>query len=92
MRCTVEVTSPVAMQWADVQVVEVPSFLTPLRARLADTESDARTPELIRWQFASVASAAGEGEVAFRVRALTCISGECTPTTAVVRTRVSVGR
>jgi hypothetical protein len=92
LRCTVETASTAAIQWADLQIVETPAFLQPLRGRLALSEGEVRQPQGIRWQFAAVAKSAAEGDMTVRVRALVCNADQCLPETALATAHVVVGR
>jgi hypothetical protein len=93
LRCTVDATSTTSMQWADLQIVETPDFLQPLRGRLALSEGEMRSAQAVRWQFAAVAKSAAEGELTVRVRALVCPSADqCVPETALATAHVVVGR
>ena len=93
VRCDVEArtSSPFALRWVDVQVVETPPFLSPLKGRVGPTDAAVREPELVRFALGMVARERGAGEIRLRVRAVVCEADACTPASQDVRARVVIG-
>ncbi len=93
VRCDVDVrtSSPHTLRWADVQVVETPRFLSPLKGRVGPLDASVREPELVRFALGMVARERGTGEVRLRVRALFCTENACIPVTHDARARVVIG-
>jgi hypothetical protein len=81
--------------WADVVIVEVPSFAAPLRSRVALADARTRTERRVRIPVALVATALGRGKVIVRVRAVVCTEGPrgaaCSPKTGTATTDLVVG-
>lgn len=77
--CQVTLTVPAEdrIRWADVVVVEAPSFALPLRSRVVASlpEQGARETQLAVPLFGT---AEGTGTVALRVRAVVCAKGSQT--------------
>jgi hypothetical protein len=80
--------------WADVLVLEAPSFAPPLRARVGPSALFMKTDQRQRLQLALAATEAGRGTLAIRARAVRCPDGsgrDCEPVTREARAVVSVG-
>jgi hypothetical protein len=93
LKCTVGAIVPaaVSIQWIDVQVIAVPTFLSALRARLSAGEGE-RAERSQKWALAFVAKEPGSGLVRFRVRAVLCTTATatCETVTKTVDARASV--
>jgi hypothetical protein len=96
VRCSVEARADAgAIAWGDVQIVDVPSFITPLKGRIGVSDATTREPSAWRWALALVARQTGQGRVHARVRLLHCEDAEkarCVPVVLEVTAQVSVGR
>jgi len=80
--------------WADVLVLEAPSFAPPLRARVGPSALFMKTDQRQRLQLALAATEAGRGTLAIRARAVRCPDAggrDCEPVTREARAVVSVG-
>src|SRR6266568_2210997 len=79
VRCTVEATAHEgrAITWADVEIVSVPAFATPLRGRLAPEDAIDQSRDRWRWEFALAARMRGHGDVTVRIRAVVCVQNAC---------------
>lgn len=73
------------IEWADVQVVAAPPYVTTLKGRLAPADAVLREDDAWRFGFAFVAREAGQGEAEVRVRAVVCVRERCTPEERTVR-------
>ena len=93
VRCEVEVKAPAGavLRWADLVVTKAPPFVTPLRARVGPLEASAREETVWRWAIALAARARGAGELAARIRLVTCVKDVCAPTEIEARGEVVVG-
>lgn len=95
LRCSLAAELPIEsarIEWADIVVLRAPSFLQPLRGRLALREADIQKERSVRWTLALVAKAEGTGELVLRVRAVTCdVERRCAPTMLDVTAKVRVG-
>jgi hypothetical protein len=92
LRCDVEARGRTgALRWADVQVVRVPKFITPLRGRAGPREAATREDDLWHWSLGLVARRRDVGDVTVRVRAIVCEGDACTPEEAVAVAHVTVG-
>lgn len=100
VRCSVEAKAEPgrAITWADVQVVELPPFTSPLKARIGPQDATARDAAIYKWAFGLVARSVGQGEARVRVRAVTCAATDadggakrCAPFSVEVRAPVQVG-
>lgn len=60
------------LSWADVLVVEAPSFAPPLRERVGGRAATERTSQRMRLPFALLAQASGRGQVVVKARAVVC--------------------
>jgi hypothetical protein len=95
--CEVEMETPEGrIPWADVVVVRAPPFAPPLRSRVGPGDARVRTDRRVRIPVAFVATALGQGEVAFRGRAVVCRAGgsgaeRCVPETREVTVELVVG-
>lgn len=96
IRCAVDARiSKGAIAWGDVQLVDVPSFLTPLKGRISAADATTREPMAYRWALALVARQAGQGRVHGRVRLVVCEDAahtRCVTSLSEVTAQVSVGR
>jgi hypothetical protein len=91
LRCDVEARGRGTLQWADVEVVRVPDFVSALRGRVGPTDATTRESDLWRWSLGLAARNRGEGDVAVRVRAVVCEADVCAPAEAVALGHVKVG-
>jgi hypothetical protein len=92
LRCDVEARGRQGtVNWADVQIVAAPPFITPLRGRAGPHEATTREPDLWRFSLGLVARDRGEGDVTFRVRAVLCDGDVCSPEEVVAAGHVKVG-
>ncbi len=101
VRCSVEarVGDRRMLAWADVEILEVPDFASPLKARIGEADATSRQATASAWAFALVARRVGQGEARARVRAVTCeragdagaAPSRCAPVTTEVRAQVVVG-
>ena len=91
--CTAEARPPLGsrVEWADVAIVSTPSFIVPLRGRMAPSDATETQNELWRFAFAIVAKQRGKGELVLRVRAVICEKDSCHPEEREVRVPVAVG-
>ncbi|MCA9584360.1 MAG: hypothetical protein KC657_03280 [Myxococcales bacterium] len=96
VRCSVEARADGgAIVWGDVQIVDVPSFITPLKGRIGVSDATTREPSAWRWALALVARQTGQGRVHARVRLLHCADADktrCVPVVREVTAQLSVGR
>ena len=94
VRCTIEaeVSQPLRIRWSEAEIVTVPEFTTPLRARLGRADIISEEPGRIRFAFALAAKALGRGPLRARVRAVVC-EGElrCHPEERTAESTVVVG-
>ncbi len=102
VRCAVEARAADrrTLAWADVEILELPDFASPLKARIGPTDATSRQPTSASWAFAVVARRVGQGEARVRVRAVTCVApagdagpggARCSPVTTEVRAMIVVG-
>jgi hypothetical protein len=94
VRCEIEARVPVGtfLKWADVVVTKSPSFATPLRARVGPLEASAHEETVWRWTIALAARARGAGELAARVRIVSCVKKDvCTTTELDAKGEIVVG-
>jgi hypothetical protein len=93
LRCDVEARGHRgALRWADVEIVSVAGFISPLRGRAGPREAATREDDLWRWSLGLVARERGDGDVAVRVRAVVCDGEACAPEVAAAVAHVAVGR
>ena len=67
------------LKWADVVVTKAPPFASALRARVGPLEASVREDTVWRWAIALAARARGTGELAVRVRIVSCVKDACVP-------------
>jgi hypothetical protein len=96
IRCEVEVRAPAsstssALRWGDVDIVQVPAFIVPLKGRIGPRDATTREPELWRWAFALAAREKGSGDVSARVHVVMCKGERCATRVVLVSARVVVG-
>ena len=93
VRCEVEVRSSSGrpLRWAEVVVVEAPSFAPPLRARVGPAEATTHEDSVWRWAIALAARGRGVGGLHVRVRGVSCVGAACTPFEVEARGEVAVG-
>jgi hypothetical protein len=99
VKCSIEARAAGGrtLAWADVALVEVPSFASALKGRIGPADATLREPSVERWAFGLVARQSGQGDAKARVRAVVCeATGDagapvCTPVEIEVRAVVSVG-
>jgi hypothetical protein len=93
VRCGVEarVAPGESIAWGDVVLVETPTFISPLRARIGPHDATTRSPTAWRWEFALVARGKGAGQVEGRARLVVCRESTCLPRELPVTGRVVVG-
>ncbi len=80
--------------WADVLVLEAPSFAPPLRARVGPSALFMKTEQRQRLQLALAATEAGSGTLRVRARAVRCADAsgrDCAPLTREAEATVTVG-
>ena len=99
VRCEVE-ARPVSggvLRWGDVEIIETPAFVSPLRGRTGPREATSKDPGSWRWALALVAKKAVVGAVRARVRVVQCLPAtapeeeRCTPHIVLATTSVAVG-
>lgn len=100
VRCTVEVRveGGRTIAWADVAILALPDFASPLKGRIGPEDALVREPASTKWAFGLVARRAGQGEAKARVRVVVCQAPRgdstpprCAPSTVDVKTQVTVG-
>lgn len=94
VRCGVEAKprAGATLAWADVVVVDVPSFATALRGRVGPDEATAKDAVGYRFALALVAKSTGKGTLHLRVRAVLCTEADgCHSVTSEASTEVVVG-
>jgi hypothetical protein len=92
VRCDAELrTSRGTVRWADVEILETPDFLAPLKGRVGPRDAAMRENDLWRWGLGLVARDRGDGDVVTRVRAVVCDGDRCEPYEATARNHVTVG-
>ena len=96
VRCEVEVRVPAsstasAIRWGDIEIVQVPAFVVPLKGRIGPRDATTREPELWRWAFALAAREKGSGDVSARVRVVMCKAERCATRVVPVSAHVAVG-
>jgi hypothetical protein len=96
VRCSVEARAAQgkSIAWADVVIVSLPDFATPLKGRLGREDATAREPGDVKWAFGVVAKKAGQGEAKARVRLSVCdgaAGARCIPVVVDVHAALSVG-
>lgn len=81
VRCEAEITVPsgAEVRWADVQIVETPSFVSALKGRIGPADAMIRDRSKWRFSFGLVARGRGTGEVKLRMRAVVCREDTCGP-------------
>ena len=82
------------LEWADVLVIEAPSFAAPLRSRVGPTALFMKTEQRQRLQLALAATRAGSGRLRVRARAVACSDvarRACRPLSREVEAPVRVG-
>ncbi|HTV18328.1 MAG TPA: hypothetical protein VMG12_06645 [Polyangiaceae bacterium] len=82
------------LTWADVLVIEAPSFAAPLRSRVGQTALFMKTEQRQRLQLALAATRAGSGRLRVRARAVACADASrraCQPLFREVEAPVQVG-
>ena len=81
-----------AIRWGDVQILETPAFIAPLKGRVAPSDATERDASAWRFSFALVARSLGAGDVVMRARFVLCdADGKCAPREVPLRARVTVG-
>lgn len=100
VKCSVEVraTGSRSLSWADVTLLELPSFAAALKGRIGPSDAIARDATSQTWGFALVARRTGRGEARGRVRAVVCEppagdagAPRCSPTAIDVKAMVQAG-
>ena len=96
IRCEVEARAPAstatsAIRWGDVEIVQVPAFIVPLKGRIGPRDATTREPEVWRWAFALAAREKGAGDVQARARLVACRGERCATRVVPVSARVVVG-
>jgi hypothetical protein len=89
-KCVILASTSANIQWADVQVLETPAFVQPLRGRLSMESSDNRAANAVRWSLGLVARAEGSGITKVRVRAVLCTAEVCSPVSVIASATISV--
>jgi hypothetical protein len=83
------------LAWADALIVEAPAFARPLRSRVAMGRASLSASERVKLRFALVASAAGQGTLSVRARAVVCHEGTageiCRPEQQLLSTPLRIG-
>lgn len=79
------------IRWGDVEIVSVPSFVTPLRGRIGPRDATVRDDDTWRWALGLAARERGAGDVVARVRLVTCVGDKCAAQAVAVSARVQVG-
>jgi hypothetical protein len=74
VRCSVEARGGAgrSLAWADVAILELPSFAAALKGRIGADGVVARDATSEKWAFGIVARQAGQGEARARVRMVVC--------------------
>jgi hypothetical protein len=92
VRCTADATVPGAeIRWADVEIVETPAFITPLKGRLPPSDAVRRSSDAWQFGFAVVARERGQGDLIIRVRVVACQGETCVPLLGSATAKVKVG-
>jgi hypothetical protein len=94
VRCNADIRSvddAVVVAWADLQVVALPGFLRPLKARLGGYDAPIKTERLWNIGFAFIANERGDGDALVRVRAILCQEGRCQPVQIMTPVHVHAG-
>jgi hypothetical protein len=92
VRCTADAAVPGAeIRWADVEIVDSPAFITPLKGRLPPSDAVRRSGDAWLFGFAVVARERGQGELIIRVRVVACQGGTCVPLLGSAKVNVKVG-
>jgi hypothetical protein len=93
VRCEVEARPPAGavIKWADVEVLTTPPFASPLRARVGPSEASIREEAGWHWTLALAARGRGTGEIAVRVRLVSCVRDVCTPSEVPASAALAVG-
>jgi hypothetical protein len=82
------------LAWADVLVLEAPSFAPPLRSRVGPSALHMKSEQRQRLQLALAATAPGSGTLRVRARAVACPDATlrgCQPVVRETQARVEVG-
>jgi hypothetical protein len=92
---TCRATGAARLTWADALVTEAPSFVRPLRSRVAPERFDGSNTGERKLKLALVANGPGVGELKVKARAVLCegagASERCRPQTRDVSAEVRVG-
>jgi hypothetical protein len=92
---TCRVTGAQRLSWADAIVTEAPSFVRPLRSRVAPERFGGASPNERKLKLALVASGPGKGLLKVKARAVLCegtaAAEHCRPETRDVSAEVRVG-
>jgi hypothetical protein len=93
VRCEIVARVPAGavLKWADIVVTKTPPFATALRARVGPLDASAREDNVWRWAIALAARGRGAGELAVRVRVVSCVREACVPSELEARADVVVG-
>jgi hypothetical protein len=93
VRCDVEarVDGAETLRWGDVQILEVPETVIPLRGRIGPGDATVREPNLWRWEFAVIARSPGEATLSGQARLVLCRRDACMPHVVPVRGVLRVG-
>jgi hypothetical protein len=92
---TCRAIAPSRLSWADALVTEAPSFVRPLRSRVAPERFVGGSQGERKLKLALVASGPGQGELKVKARAVLCSGAgaaeRCHPETREVSAEVRVG-
>ena len=92
---TCRATGSKRLSWADAIVTEAPSFVRPLRSRVAPERFGGGSPNERKLKLALVASGPGKGPLKVKARAVLCegtgAAERCRPETREVTAEVRVG-
>ncbi len=93
VHCDAEVHPPpgARISWADLVIVESPTYVAPLKARIPPSDATESRDDTWRWAFAVVAKSRGKGDLKARTRVVICRGDECTTATRDVSAVVSAG-
>jgi hypothetical protein len=74
-----------------VVIAKTPAFATALRGRVGPLEASVHEDTIWRWAIALAARGRGTGELAIRVRIVSCVKEACAPSELEARGEVAVG-
>jgi hypothetical protein len=96
VRCSVEVRieGGRTLSWADVELLSLPDFASPLKGRIGPQDAVSRDTTSTKWALGLVARRGGQGEARARVRVVACDASQpprCAPVSLEVKAQITVG-